>query len=107
MTARAQRRVWFSERKLCDPSARAGFRRDDNPLPFNLAADKGLATFHVKHALVDALYALPFGRGGKTASWPGGWGHRVASGWSVAGILSVESGYAWSGHFAIPTSRDR
>ena len=65
--------------------------------PFNLAADKGLATFYVKHsAVVDALYALPFGRGEKLAAGPSGWGHRVAGGWSVAGILAVESGFPFT-----------
>lgn len=65
--------------------------------PFDLAADKGLATFHVKHAAVaDALYALPFGRGAKPSSGPGGWGGRVASGWSVAGILTVQSGFPFT-----------
>jgi len=64
---------------------------------FNLAAEKGLATFYVKHsAVVDALYALPFGRGEKLASGPHGWGQRAVGGWSVGGILAVQSGFPFT-----------
>jgi hypothetical protein len=65
--------------------------------PFNLAADKGLATFHVKHSsVVDALYALPFGRGEKFASGLHGFPDRLVSGWSVGGILTVQSGFPFT-----------
>ena len=65
--------------------------------PFNLAADKGLATFHVKHsAVVDALYSLPFGRGEKFASGLSGLPNRLVSGWSVAGILTTQSGFPFT-----------
>jgi carboxypeptidase family protein len=65
--------------------------------PFNLAADKGLATFHVKHiAVVDALYSLPFGRGEKFAAGFPGWTNQMVSGWSVAGILTVQSGFPFT-----------
>jgi carboxypeptidase family protein len=65
--------------------------------PFNLAADKGLATFHVKHsAVVDALYALPFGSGEKFASGLHGFADRLLSGWSVGGILIAQSGFPFT-----------
>ena len=65
--------------------------------PFDLAADKGLATFHVKHAaVVDALYALPFGRGAHFASALGRWGNGVVGGWSVGGILTAQSGFPFT-----------
>ena len=65
--------------------------------PFDLAADKGLATFHVKHAAaVDALYALPFGRGTRFASGLGRWGNAVVRGWSLGGILTVQSGFPFT-----------
>jgi hypothetical protein len=65
--------------------------------PFDLAADKGLATFHVKHAaVVDALYALPFGRGARFAGNPGRWGNAVVGGWSLGGILTVQSGFPFT-----------
>jgi carboxypeptidase family protein len=65
--------------------------------PFNLAADKGLATFHVKHiAVMDALYALPFGRGARFASDLGRWGNAVVGGWSVASIITAQSGFPFT-----------
>ena len=65
--------------------------------PFDLAADKGLATFHVKHAaVVDALYALPFGRGARFAGNLGRWGNAVVGGWSLGGILTVQSGFPFT-----------
>ena len=65
--------------------------------PFDLAADKGLATFHVKHAaVVDALYALPFGRGTRFASGLGRLGNAVVGGWSLGGILTVQSGFPFT-----------
>ena len=65
--------------------------------PFDLAADKGLATFHVKHAaVVDALYALPLGRGARFASGLGRWGNSIVAGWSVGGILAAQSGFPFT-----------
>ena len=65
--------------------------------PFDLAVDKGLAAFHVKHAaVVDALYALPFGRGTRFASGLGRWGNAVVGGWSLGGILTVQSGFPFT-----------
>ena len=65
--------------------------------PFDLAADKGLATFQVKHAaVVDALYALPFGRGARFASDLGRLGNAVVGGWSVGGILTAQSGFPFT-----------
>ncbi len=65
--------------------------------PFNLAADRGLATFHVKHAAVfDALYALPFGRGTRFANHLAGWSNDIVSGWSVAGIFTAQSGFPFT-----------
>jgi len=65
--------------------------------PFNLAADNGLATFHVKHsAVVNAFYSLPFGRGEKFAAGFPGWANRIVGGWSVAGILAVQSGFPFT-----------
>ncbi|HEY6946285.1 MAG TPA: hypothetical protein VI431_14190, partial [Candidatus Acidoferrum sp.] len=65
--------------------------------PYNLAADKGLATFHVKHAaVVDALYALPIGRGTRFASELARWGNGVVGGWSLGGILTVQSGFPFT-----------
>src|SRR5205085_1825782 len=65
--------------------------------PFNLAADKGLATFHVKHsAVIHALYALPFGGGERFASGLHGLAERMVGGWSVAGIFTAQSGFPFT-----------
>jgi hypothetical protein len=56
--------------------------------PFNLRADKGLATFDVRHiGVVGAIYALPLGNG--LAGWP----RRLVNGWSVASIVTAQSGF--------------
>ena len=65
--------------------------------PFNLRADKGLATFDVRNAaVIDAIYALPFGQGQALASGLQGWRSRLVSGWSVAGILTAQSGFPFT-----------
>ena len=65
--------------------------------PFNLAADKGLATFDVRNVgVVNAIYALPFGRGQAYASDLGGWKNGLVGGWSVASIVTAESGFPFT-----------
>jgi hypothetical protein len=65
--------------------------------PFNLHADKGLATFDVRNvAVINALYALPFGQGQPLANGLQGWTNRLISGWSVAGILTAQSGFPFT-----------
>lgn len=52
--------------------------------PYNLRADKGLATFNVANlAVLNALYALPFGRGQMYANDLEGWKSHLVSGWSA------------------------
>lgn len=65
--------------------------------PSNLRADKGLATFDVRHALVvNAVYQLPFGRGQSLASNLGGWHDSFVSGWSVATVFTTQSGFPFT-----------
>jgi hypothetical protein len=65
--------------------------------PLSLAADKGLATFDVRNVgVINAIYALPFGRGKLYASDLGGWKNGLAGGWSVASIVAVESGFPFT-----------
>jgi hypothetical protein len=65
--------------------------------PFNLRADKGLATFDVRNvAVIDALYTLPFGRGQSLANNLGGWGSHFVSGWSVSSIITAQSGFPFT-----------
>lgn len=62
--------------------------------PYNLRADKGLATFNVTNlAVLNALYALPFGRGQMYASDLGRWKGHLASGWSLSSIVTLQSGF--------------
>jgi hypothetical protein len=65
--------------------------------PFNLRADKGLATFDVRNAaVINALYALPFGKGQPLANGLHGWSNQLVSGWSVAGVLTAQSGFPFT-----------
>jgi hypothetical protein len=65
--------------------------------PFNLGIDKGLATFDVRNAgVVNALYALPFGQGQALASGLQGWSSKLVSGWSVASIVTAQSGFPFT-----------
>ena len=62
--------------------------------PYTLRADKGLATFNVTNlAVLNALYSLPFGHGEKYASDQEGWKGQLASGWSLASIVTLQSGF--------------
>jgi Carboxypeptidase regulatory-like domain len=62
--------------------------------PLNLAADKGLATYDVRHVgVVNVVYQLPFGRGQTFGSGFDGWRSGVISGWAVSSIITVQSGF--------------
>jgi hypothetical protein len=65
--------------------------------PFNLAADKGLATFNLSHvASVNVIYELPFGRGRTYASDLAGWKNGFVGGCSVASIITAQSGFPFT-----------
>jgi hypothetical protein len=65
--------------------------------PFNLRADKGLATFDVRNAaVIDAIYALPFGQGHALANGLQGWTGKLVGGWSVASIFTIQSGFPFT-----------
>ncbi|MGC2890725.1 MAG: hypothetical protein WB627_16765, partial [Candidatus Acidiferrum sp.] len=65
--------------------------------PFDLAADKGLATFDVRNVgVINAIYELPLGRGKAYASELAGWKNRLASGWSVASVITAQSGFPFT-----------
>jgi carboxypeptidase family protein len=65
--------------------------------PFHLRSDWGLATFDVRHvALVNASYALPFGRGKRFLGGPGGFGSAAVSGWTVNSIVTLQGGFPFS-----------
>jgi hypothetical protein len=65
--------------------------------PFNLRADKGLATFDVRNiGVVNLLYDLPFGRGRSYANGLQGWANGLVSGWSVSSIFTAQSGFPFT-----------
>ncbi len=65
--------------------------------PFNLRADKGLATFDVRNvAVINALYTLPFGRGQRFANGLDGLRGGLLSGWSMSSILTAQSGFPFT-----------
>ena len=65
--------------------------------PFDLQADKGLATYDVRQiAAINATYALPFGRGQKFASGLSGFAGALVSGWGVNSIITAQGGFPFS-----------
>src|SRR5215831_17727670 len=62
--------------------------------PYNLRADKGLATFNATNlAVLNALYDLPFGQGQRYLSDSTGWKGHLLSGWSLGSIVTLQSGF--------------
>ena len=62
--------------------------------PYNLRADKGLATFNVTNlGVINALYTLPFGQGERYASDLEGWKGVLISGWSLSSIVTLQAGF--------------
>jgi len=65
--------------------------------PFDLHADKGLATYDARHiAAINATYALPFGRGQKFANGLSGFAGALVSGWGVNSIVTAQGGFPFS-----------
>ena len=62
--------------------------------PLDLALDKGLATFDVRHVgVINVIYALPFGQGQAYANDLTGWRGKLLSGWSISSIFTAQSGF--------------
>ncbi len=62
--------------------------------PYNLKADRGLASFHVPRRLVASwIYELPFGVGKHFGGGSKGVLNHLIGGWQVTGILGMEDGY--------------
>ncbi len=65
--------------------------------PLDLPADWGLATFDVRNVgVLDGIYELPLGRGhaflGQLGDWPG----KLASGWTLNGIATLQNGFPFT-----------
>ena len=62
---------------------------------FNLAADRGLASFHLKHRWVSSfVYNLPFGP--NNALLKDGLASKILGDWQVSGIYSMQSGFPFT-----------
>ncbi len=65
--------------------------------PFDLHADWGPATYDARNVgVIDFVYELPIGSGGRFASGLTGWRNRLASGWSVNSIITAQSGFPFT-----------
>jgi hypothetical protein len=65
--------------------------------PFNLHADWGPATFDVRNvAVINGSYELPLGRGKAFVNGLSGWPDRVASGWALDSIVTLQGGFPFT-----------
>jgi hypothetical protein len=65
--------------------------------PLNTRLDWGRATTDVRHlASINGSYDLPFGKGKAFLNSLTGWREKVAGGWSLSGIGSVQSGFPFT-----------
>lgn len=65
--------------------------------PFNLRADYGPATYDARHvAVINAVYALPIGKGEVLGGNLQGWSNALVGGWSVNSIVTVQSGFPFT-----------
>ena len=65
--------------------------------PFNLHADWGLANYDVRNvAVISGVYALPVGQGKRFLSDLNGIGNRIASGWMVNSIVTLQGGFPFT-----------
>jgi hypothetical protein len=65
--------------------------------PFNLHADYGRATYDVRHiGVINAVYALPFGKGEPIGNSLEGWSNALVGGWSVNSMVTIQSGFPFT-----------
>lgn len=65
--------------------------------PFNLRTDWGPATYDVRNVgVINAIYALPFGKGQAFGTQLNAWVDILASGWTVASIITAQSGFPFT-----------
>jgi hypothetical protein len=60
---------------------------------FNKQADKGLADLDHRYRFTTAAVELPIGKGKAVGGGMPGWADKIAGGWALDGILSLQSGY--------------
>ncbi len=65
--------------------------------PFDLRADRGLATYDVRNVgVISGTYELPFGHGKRYLSGVGPVENAVAGGWTVNSIVTLQSGFPFT-----------
>ncbi len=65
--------------------------------PYDISADWGPATYDARNVgVINAVYALPFGNGKRFADGLGSFGNRLAGGWSVNSIVTLQSGFPFT-----------
>jgi hypothetical protein len=65
--------------------------------PLNPKLDWGRASTDVRHlAAVNGAYELPFGRGKKFFRGASGWREKLAGGWTISGIETLQSGFPFT-----------
>ncbi|MGH9454591.1 MAG: hypothetical protein ACRD2O_11555, partial [Terriglobia bacterium] len=75
--------------------------------PRNVRLDWGLPTFDVRNmAAINGTYELPFGHGKTFLSGASGWHDKVASGWSLSAIQTLQSGFPFTPQLGFNPSND-
>jgi hypothetical protein len=75
--------------------------------PYVPQADRGLATYDVRHiGVVTATYELPFGQGRRFLGGESGVLGQVVSGWSVNSIVTAQSGFPFTPQLSYNPSND-
>ncbi|MFN0086952.1 MAG: carboxypeptidase regulatory-like domain-containing protein [Blastocatellia bacterium] len=70
---------------------------------YNLAAERGLSSFHTSHRMVNSvLYQLPFGKGRRFAD-RGGISNLIIGGWEFGTLFNVQTGFP----FTVFSGRDQ
>lgn len=65
--------------------------------PYNLRADRGLANYDVRNvAVLNEVYALPFGRGARYANNLSGVANTLSSGWMIDSVATIQGGFPFT-----------
>jgi len=75
--------------------------------PFNLRADRGLATFNATNVgVINGIYELPVGHGKAFMGDATGWEEKVVGGWAVTSIITLQSGFPFTPQLSYNPSRN-